>query len=623
MKPQKWVSLKCDFKWLIASVFFALCSTTALANQVEDVTGIRQAEFIISDSPTIPASDAKWQSVSLPHRESKPTDKELVGYWVKTHFNMKDAHQPFWLYISKLPSGGSIFVNGTQIANIPSANKSIHVRWYRSHLLFLPPSALHDGQNELSIRFAVRDPITSMGTLEVGAEQPLRTKHERFLFWEDTTADISAAICLFAGVLIIAFWLRRPQEKLYSLFGVCVLFWGLRTLLLKMPIIPMEYFFPWRITYYFTTSGFIALIVIFTLRFRDYVNVVLERILVSYWLSGCIVFSMMGMSFRPIMDSYWFPGFLPFTFYAAWRLSIYAMRQRTRSDFAMGVSIVIALVLSVHDLAVQENWLNLSEIYLMHLGIPTFLLVMASLLSDRFLDSLKQVESANQHLEIRVAAKEKELAVSYDHLRKLERSHAATEERQRIMQDMHDGVGSQLLSTLVMAQRGAASQNDMVTLLQECLDDMRLAIDSLSPNDPDLLPVLGNFRFRMESRFRAIGLNLLWRNHDMPDSLELAPHAGLQVLRILQEALANTLKHAQAKTVSVELYFSKTSLCIHVADDGIGFVVTTNTMSRGIKNMQARAQKIGASFTIRHLSSGTMICLDVPIETSNSLALVA
>jgi hypothetical protein len=139
--------------------------------------------------------------------------------------------------------------------------------------------------------------------------------------------------------------------------------------------------------------------------------------------------------------------------------------------------------------------------------------------------------------------------------RAFEREHAVNEERLRIMQDLHDGVGSQLLSALMMVQDGNASREQTVLLLQECMDDMRLVIDTLAPDEPDLLPVLGNFRFRMEARYRAVGLDFLWINHALPDTLTLAPHAGLQLLRVLQEALANVLRHAQARRVKVEVYF--------------------------------------------------------------------
>jgi signal transduction histidine kinase len=239
---------------------------------------------------------------------------------------------------------------------------------------------------------------------------------------------------------------------------------------------------------------------------------------------------------------------------------------------------------------------------------------MIGILLDRFLDSLAQVESVNEKLELRVATREAELKQSYEQLRKLERSHAATEERHRILQDMHDGVGSQLLSTLMMAQHTELPQKTLVALLQECLDDMRLVIDSLTPDDKDLLPVLGNFRYRMESRFRALSLNFDWHNQDMPEALELEPDVGLNILRILQETLANILKHAGAKNVAVEIVYSTELLRVRVTDDGCGFSEELRSKGRGVNNMRSRAKKIAAIFNITATDPGTQVTLDIPLS---------
>ena len=197
-------------------------------------------------------------------------------------------------------------------------------------------------------------------------------------------------------------------------------------------------------------------------------------------------------------------------------------------------------------------------------------------------------------------------------LRALERDSVVYEERLRIVQDLHDGVGSQLLSTLMLVQSGGATQEQTAALLQECMDDMRLAIDALSPDEPDLLPVLGNFRYRMESRFKGVGLQLRWTNHDLPEALVIAPHDGLQVLRILQEALANVLRHAHARQVAVDLFFSERRLAVHIRDDGVGLGNDTQPAGHGIVNMHLRAKKIGATLLIRAAQPGTLVELEIP-----------
>ncbi|WP_295999413.1 ATP-binding protein [Rugamonas sp.] len=208
----------------------------------------------------------------------------------------------------------------------------------------------------------------------------------------------------------------------------------------------------------------------------------------------------------------------------------------------------------------------------------------------------------------------RERSASLEQVRALERERAVNDERLRIVQDLHDGVGSQLLSTLMMVQSGGATQAETVGLLQECMDDMRLAIDSLSPDEPDLLPVLGNFRYRMEARFKGVGLQLRWTNHALPDSLAIAPHDGLQVLRVLQEALANVLRHAQASLVTVDLHFSPQQLSVRIRDNGIGFAPADKPTGHGLANMRSRAAKIGAALHIYRLQSGTALDFDLPLE---------
>ncbi|MDB5852238.1 MAG: hypothetical protein JWR22_279 [Herminiimonas sp.] len=376
-----------------------------------------------------------------------------------------------------------------------------------------------------------------------------------------------------------------------------------------MPVVPMDYWVLWRFCYYFTTGGFIVCITLFILRFSQSATPRVTNFLLAYWLLGCAVFLLLGSAARLPMDAWWTVGFLPFTAYGTVRLVDFACRRRTASSIAMVFAILFALALALHDFGVQHNLFGLDEFYLLHLGIPAFLLVMASVLLDRFVRTLRQSDITAEQLAARVAEREAELAKSYERLSKLERAHATAEERQRIMQDMHDGVGSQLLSSLLMIERSEVSKSDIVSLLQECLDDMRLVIDSLSPDEPDLLPVLGNLRFRMEPRMAKMGLVSTWTYRDLPDTLELAPHDSLQILRIIQEALTNVFKHANAKRVWVNVGFEDGVLELRVADDGDGYDPTSQATGRGIGNMRSRADRIGAEFSIRPESTGTVVLL--------------
>jgi signal transduction histidine kinase len=203
-------------------------------------------------------------------------------------------------------------------------------------------------------------------------------------------------------------------------------------------------------------------------------------------------------------------------------------------------------------------------------------------------------------------------------LRLLERERARDEERQRIMQDMHDGVGSQLLSTLMVAQRGGTTHADMVALLRNCLDDMRLAIDSLTPNEPDFLAVLGNFRFRMESRFQDLGMTLNWRNHGMPEAMFLPPRTILQLLRMMQEALINIVKHAETGNARVEITFFPDRIDIEIADQGVGIAASGRAAGHGLSNMASRAAAIAASLRIERREPGTAVVITLPLSCAEA-----
>lgn len=96
------------------------------------------------------------------------------------------------------------------------------------------------------------------------------------------------------------------------------------------------------------------------------------------------------------------------------------------------------------------------------------------------------------------------------------------------------------------------------------------------------------------------------------------PHAQGAVLRLVQEAVSNVVRHAAARHVRIKLAFRGAGLRVRVADDGRGFVVKRDFRSYtghwGLVGMRERAEQIGAGFSIRSASGrGTVITLEVPI----------
>jgi signal transduction histidine kinase len=168
-------------------------------------------------------------------------------------------------------------------------------------------------------------------------------------------------------------------------------------------------------------------------------------------------------------------------------------------------------------------------------------------------------------------------------------------------------------------ERGALDPQGMAQVLRDAMDDMRLAIDTLSPGREGLLEALGNLRYRLEPRFRAAGIELAFAYRDLPERLEVSSDDALQILRVLQESLTNVLKHARAHRVLVEVSLARdpARFVLAVADDGGGFDPAAPAAGRGLSGMRRRAERIGAALEVASDTRGTRITLDYPLKPAH------
>ena len=220
----------------------------------------------------------------------------------------------------------------------------------------------------------------------------------------------------------------------------------------------------------------------------------------------------------------------------------------------------------------------------------------------------------------RVEALSEQLRIQQAKLQEAEREQAILNERQRLLRDMHDGVGASLIAALKMIEQGRLSLDDAAQVLQECLDDLRLVIDSLEPIDHDLVTLLATLRYRLGERLERAGVAIDWVMADIPPLPWLHAPQALEVLRILQEALANVLKHSRATRVRVSLTLEETSergavVALRVEDDGIGFAPDAAASGRGLRHMRHRSAQIGGSLDIEATQGGgTRVCVRLPLD---------
>jgi signal transduction histidine kinase len=93
----------------------------------------------------------------------------------------------------------------------------------------------------------------------------------------------------------------------------------------------------------------------------------------------------------------------------------------------------------------------------------------------------------------------------------------------------------------------------------------------------------------------------------------------VQLVRIVQEALANVRKHAQARRVNVVLSTADDRLHVLIRDDGNGFRLTEERHQFGLKTMRERAETVGGLLVVDSTpGKGTIVSLQLPLLTSGA-----
>jgi PAS domain S-box-containing protein len=228
-------------------------------------------------------------------------------------------------------------------------------------------------------------------------------------------------------------------------------------------------------------------------------------------------------------------------------------------------------------------------------------------------------------------AAEAELRLANGQLRELSASLQSVreEERKRISRELHDDLGQQLtglkLSLSWLGSRLKDGKPTTVSDVDEMRHQMDTAIGSVRRIATELRPrVLDDLDFREA---------LSWQAQDM------LKHSGIQVeldlrdadwvqddglatalFRIVQEALTNVVRHAQATKVQVTLGYYEQALLLSIQDNGCGFDPGVSSGGIGLVSMRERCAAIGAGFVVRSSKgAGTVLEVRVPVEEDIAL----
>ena len=333
----------------------------------------------------------------------------------------------------------------------------------------------------------------------------------------------------------------------------------------------------------------------------------------------------------------------------------YIQSQLTTVSF---MTLTVLVILTLVDLTIDPGWLNQLNIMLfsvVHFLVGSLIAILVGFRTSGKMKSqlddlsvmIMQLSRGNYHSRFQIEEEgevtrigielndlAKKLGDQVHYLQRLadekaayaERAHkiATIEERQRLARDLHDSVSQQLFALAMMSkaversvkQNPEKAQKQVENLAETAIKaqtEMRALLLHLRPihlSDHSLKDGLHNLIAELRTK-STIEFKV---TIDQVDTLPRFTEE--HIFRIIQEALSNTLRHADATQVKIILRQEPEHLFVHIADNGEGFdwdMADQKKTSYGLKTMRERSEEIGGQFNLRTKKGiGTYIDIRVP-----------
>jgi signal transduction histidine kinase len=595
-----------------------LATKTDLATAAPPTPVAARAELSHALTETPPIDAADWRPVRLPTPVSKE-DGPNAPIWYRLTFDLPLAPEGTWaIFIRRAEEHVVLFNESAAVPVAGHATASPASGWNYPRYFEVAGERLHAGHHVLYARvYPSSVGEHQLSVVMLGPASELLNLFRDQLVLQVIGPSMAGAVSAVVGLFMLALWLHRRSDTAFGWLGFACAFMILH---FARFFVPGSLAPAWLRPVGDGAFGWMVLglmLFVFRVAGRRYARA--ERFVAVYALAGTML--LFVAADRPayvlIRDCYTV-GLFPVDAGVLACQSILAWRTRAPMMIALALAAIATVGLGIHDLYVRNfALLDDTTFYLMPYCPLLLSLAAGGAVIERMVRSYRALDRLNVELEARVAAREAELARSYARAAELEKRAAIAGERRRIMRDMHDGLGNQLISSISLAESGALPSHEFAELLRRCIDELRLVIDSLKPLSDDLNAVLANFRYRFENRLAAAGLTLEWDVGDVPRHPSLTPDVILQIIRIVQEAFSNVIKHAGARRVSVTAHYDNATevVGLRIADDGAGFDGGSLRPGDGFPSMKARAACLQAQLDIiSGPGQGTDIRLALPLN---------
>lgn len=191
-------------------------------------------------------------------------------------------------------------------------------------------------------------------------------------------------------------------------------------------------------------------------------------------------------------------------------------------------------------------------------------------------------------------------------------------ERRRLSGELHDGVGPYLTSLKHYIENKVENEmmkKEMKKIVDDTISEIRLMSNALMPTSIDDFGIgvtLTNF---IENIKKSTTVTIVYEDLTLQDGSRITNHQAINLFRISQELINNSLKHASATNIRITLSEFDEFISLFYFDDGVGFDIDTIKLGLGISNIKERVAICNGKVAINTTAGNTTFEIELPIES--------
>lgn len=589
-------------KTIVLAIILLIYCQHAFAK--DNVQVFQDVEFSLEQTLAPPSSG--WSPATLPIEPERlaaaRSDQEAKIVWLRMTFSRENfGDGPLSITLNATSKLFDTFLNSQLIYSNFSNSENNRTATFQPYLIALPDSQLSPHINTIAFRMLRVDGVRqNFDGVAVGQEQAAKIRYSTQSLKQVLGPQFASAALIAMSASAFALWLKRRKEIALASLTAIGLFWVASNL----QHVFINSFVDARLVQQIQIILQMLLALSFVAFAIAHYHISKERFFV--WATVLVILSATFGRFVAIFNPVF--NFLTVILLVPSALAVVLLYFRgflksgLPRNILLPLAAIFAFFCQFHDAGMQSALWHGFEFELMPFAGPLVFGSFSFVLGNNILANLSANENLTAQLNQRIETTKANLLISEGVRRQLEISNAITQERERMMREIHDGIGSSLVAALASAERQGKQSSTAVVALKSALTDLRIAVDSLEPVEGNVTTLLASLRYRIEPELKKASMEFDWRVDDVPELDWLDATNALHILRIFQEAFSNIFGHAHATRIKVEckmqLSEGRPGILIEVADNGRGFDSKNPSHGRGRKNMLERAEAVGGKLTI-------------------------